>query len=151
MSSNRELAAWHEAGHASAIKEVSALNGVVEIGDHGNGLTKIRSSWGWNLFVGSFHTREDALTVGIAGCLAESWICRSSVQDLLEAQTFGNGWGEGDGVWETLNGDPLDRWIRKTERLIRGTKREIEVLAEALYEHGRVDGDDARAILSGRY
>lgn len=153
MASNRELAAWHEAGHAVAMKEVDGLNGDVEVNSHGGGLTRERRSWGWNMFVGEMRGRSDLLMVSIAGPLVESWICRNSVAEILAIQSSRNGERglDGDRVAVYLEGDPLDYWVHKTLRLIGGYERHIEALAEALYVHGRVDGDEARAILSGRY
>lgn len=151
MSSDCRLAAWHEAGHAAAISEVSGRVGGLELYGHGSGMTTTRDTFFRSLFVGSCYSRSDILLVGIAGCLAESWICHDSVESLLATQFFGNGRGDGDHVYEALEGDPLRQWIHKTERLISSLDREIQALAQLLEDQGRVDGDDARAILSGRY
>jgi hypothetical protein len=153
MASQRELAAWHEAGHAAAMKEVSALNGDVWVNSHWGGLTRERRSLGWNMFVGESRGRSDALRVSIAGPLVESWVCRDSVADILAVQSSPGGrrWLDGDRVAAWLEGEPLSHWVRKTERLLRGCEKPIEKLAEVLYDHGWADGDEAKQILSGRY
>lgn len=152
MPSQRELAAVHESGHAVAVMELSALNGPVEIGAHGSGMTYVRDSWDWKMFVGELRGREDFLLAAISGPLVESWHCSDSVEDCLMQQTSPNGGSEldGDRVWALLNGDSLSHWVRKTEKLLRGYERRMERLADALLDTGWVDGDTARAILSGR-
>lgn len=148
----RELAAWHEAGHAAAMKEVGGLNGDVWVNSHGAGLTRERRSWGWNMFVGEVRGRSDNLMVSIAGPLVESWVCRNSVAEILAVQSSSDGRRglDGDRVAAYLRDEPLSYWVRKTERLIRGYKRRIEALAEVLYDVDRISGDEAKAILSGR-
>jgi hypothetical protein len=152
MSKNRELAAWHEAGHAAAMKEAGGLNGDVWVNSHGGGLTRERRSWGWNMFVGEVRGRSDNLMVSIAGPLVESWVCRDSVAEILAVQSSSGGRRglDGDRVAHYLQGDSLDYWIHKTERLIRGYSRRIEALASVLYDADCVSGDEAKAILSGR-
>lgn len=147
---SRELIALHESGHAAAMREVGALNGTVELNGHG-GSTSDRDSWGWNLFIGSVRTRGDELMVAIAGPLVQSWYCRDSFEELLAGQTGFDGEGDGDRVLAALEGDPLDHWVRKTQRLLRGCANRIEELADVLCERGRLEGDEAKAILAGRW
>lgn len=153
MPSQRELAAVHESGHAVAVMELSALNGPVEIGAHGSGLTHVSNSWGWKMFVGELRGREDFLLAAISGPLVESWYCADSVEDVLRQQTSPNGDRglDGDRVWALLGSDSLGHWVRRTEKLLSGYGMRMERLADALLDSGWVDGDVARAILSGRY
>jgi hypothetical protein len=152
MSSQRELAAIHESGHAVAVMELSALNGPVEIGAHGSGLTHVSNNLGWKMFVGELRGRDDFLLAAISGPLAESWACRDSVEEILQQQTSRNGDRglDGDRVRALLSGDSLSRLIRRTERLLNGYSRRMDRLADALLDTGWVDGDTARGILSGR-
>lgn len=141
----REIAAWHEAGHAAALKAMGELNGRVMIDGHGNGGTQRRHS----LFFGTTLRRKDDLKWTIAGPLVDAQVTRTSVERVLQSQTFG---GDGDGDWvnRLLGNDSLDHWVGKTKRLISGYDRGIKDLAEALLDTGSVDGRTAAAILNGR-
>lgn len=145
MVSRKEVA-WHEAGHAAAIKALGELNGTVELHGHGSGVTYYRHS----LFFGTTVTRGDYLQICIAGSLVESRHSRYGIKALLDSQTGWGGKGDGDKVFALLHGDSLDHWIRKTDRLLRGYGRELNDLADALDECGSLSGRDASAILSGR-
>ncbi|MGH3811141.1 MAG: hypothetical protein ACRDUV_01630 [Pseudonocardiaceae bacterium] len=143
----RRRVAFHEAGHAAARNALGGPLLDVSIKQHGVGLTRFkRSRWvGPDLM----SPRSGNLRTLIAGPLVESRYSRMTLERAISEAGSGP---ESDAarIAELLRRDSLDTWARKTKRLLWTHGRDIEDLAEALFEYGSVTGAEARRILDGK-
>jgi hypothetical protein len=93
--------------------------------------------------------RSGYLRTVIAGPLVESRYSRMTLERAIREAGSGPG-SDAARIAELLRGDSLDTWARKTRWLLLTHGRDIEDLAEALFEYGSVTGAEARRILDGK-
>lgn len=147
FGSSREMriAAWHEAHHAGARVALGGKLNEVWIDNRGLGAVDERHTW----FGPNLTGRSANLRYIIAGSLGEAWYTGESLEQALSSGDGVKG-SDFDWVRRLIGKDSLDKWERKTKRLLSGHKRGISDLVEALLDIKNVDGAQAARILNGQ-
>ncbi|WP_408628806.1 M50 family metallopeptidase [Anaeromyxobacter soli] len=148
LTTLRELAAYHEAGHAVAALATGCELGAMTVGPHGGGLTRFRPPRD----VPAARSRRDAVLRHLAGAAGEAVVvglgslsfaevdarCGGAATDFAAARRACGPGGELSFLtW---------RWPRTVDLLVRRWTA-VEALASVLRTEGAIEGSRASAIV----